>query len=211
MPCLIEALTPDRIPVDFLQALLNARAKAAMVFKSVMLFCCMFLSSANVLAQEGPFLRISLGPGVMTEYSTLHESGLTIAAKNHAIGWGFDNSYAVSFSEFGAFVRNDVGEKYRYINLDAYGIGAAFRTEGNINFHAVGGYGTVHFSDSWAGQGDFIEDGYAVAFGVDKRWLLSSRIDLGVGPLVFFLNTPNYTFTDISLNFWFNVYLFPQQ
>jgi hypothetical protein len=175
------------------------------------IFCLIFISSINIMAQKGPFLRFSLGPGIMKEYSTINESGFTIVTKNHSIGWGFEDKYAVSFSEFGAFIRKDIGEKYQYINLDAYGIGLAYRTPGNINFHLSGAYGTVHFSDSWNKQGDYMEDGYAVGFGIDKKWLISKRIDLGVGPHTFFLQTNNYTFTNFSLNFWLDFYLFPQR
>lgn len=182
-----------------------------MIPKSGLLFCILLLSSTCVMAQTGPFLRLSLGPGLMHEYRTIKESGFTIVTKNHAIGWGFNDKYAVYYSEFGAFTRKDVGEAYQYINLDAYGLGLSYRTPTNINFHVSGAYGAVHFSDSWKKQGDFIEDGYAIALGIDKRWLLSKRIDLGVGPHTFFLKTKNYTFTNFSVNFWLDFYLFPQR
>lgn len=182
-----------------------------MRLKTWLLFCFILLSSAYISAQTGPFLRISLGPGRMKEYRTIDESGFTMVTKNHALGWGFEDKYAVHYSEFGAFIRKDMGKKYQYINLDAYGLGLAYRTPGNINFHLSGAFGTVHFSDSWKKQGDFIEDGYAIAFGLDKRWLLSKRIDLGIGPHTFFLKTENYTFTNFSLNFWLDFYLFPQR
>jgi hypothetical protein len=177
----------------------------------LLLLSIIFMFTTHLKAQEGLFVRISLGPGIMKEYSTINEFGFTIATKNHAIGWGFKDKYAVSFGEFGAFIRKDIGEKYQYINLDAYGLEFAYRTQSNINFHVSGAYGTVHFSDSWKKQGEFIEDGYAVALGVDKKWVLSKRFDLGVGPHTFFLNTPNYTFTNFSINFWLDFYLFPQQ
>jgi hypothetical protein len=82
--------------------------------------------------------------------------------------------------------------------------------EKNINFHVSGAYGTVHFSDSWKKQGDFIEDGYAVALGLDKKWVLSKRFDIGAGPHTFLLKTTKYTFTNFSINFWLDFYLFPQ-
>jgi hypothetical protein len=181
------------------------------VQKSVLLFCFILLSSTYAMAQKGPFLRFSLGPGFMNEYSTINEPGFTIATKNHAIGWGFKDTYAVSYGEFGAFIRKDIGEEYQYINLDAYGLGLAYSTQSDINFHLSGAYGTVHFSDNWKEQGDFIEDGYAVALGIDKKWLLSKRIDLGIGPHTFFLKTKNYTFTNFGFNFWLDFYLFPQR
>ena len=166
--------------------------------------------TAPARGQDGPYVRLSLGPGVMMEFNSIDGTGFTMVTKNHAIGWGFEDRYAVSFSEFGAFVRKDVGPTYRYINLDAYGVGFSYRTETDWNFHVSAAYGTVHFADTWTKQGDFIEDGYAVSFAIDKKWMLSRRIDLGVGPHTFLLKTPNYTFTNLSVNIWLDLYLFPQ-
>ncbi len=92
-------------------------------YKSLLLCCLLTIIVAKVNAQEGPFLRFSLGPGVLTEYTSINESGFTYAAKNHAIGWGFKDKYAVYYSEFGAFTKKDIGEEYQFINLDAYGLG----------------------------------------------------------------------------------------
>ena len=178
--------------------------------KFLLLTCFLSIIIANVNAQEGPFLRISLGPGILTEYNSINESGFTYAAKNHAIGWGFNDKYAVYFSEFGASTKIDLGEEYQFLNLDAYGLGLAYNLENNISFHAQGGYGTVHFSDSWKNQGNFMEDGYAIALGVNKKWGLSKRTDLGVGPLISFFKTENYTFTNLSINLWLDIFLFKQ-
>jgi hypothetical protein len=193
-----------------LQKTVKTQERVTESLRSLVIMLIIYFSSANVYAQKGPFIRFSLGPGYMKEYSTINESGFTIVTKNHAVGWGFSNKYGVSFSEFGAFIRKDIGEGYKYINLDAYGGGLSYRTKSNVNFHISGAYGTVHFSDSWRKQGVFIEDGYAVSFGMDKKWLLSKRIDLGAGPNMFYLKTDNYTFTNFSLNFWFDFYLFSQ-
>jgi len=178
--------------------------------KFLLLTCFLSIIITNVNAQEGPFLRISLGPGILTEYNSINESGFTYAAKNHAIGWGFNDKYAVYFSEFGASTKIDLGEEYQFLNLDAYGLGLAYNLENNISFHAQGGYGTVHFSDSWKNQGNFMEDGYAIALGVNKKWGLSKRTDLGVGPLISFFKTENYTFTNLSINLWLDIFLFKQ-
>jgi len=185
-------------------------SEIALPCKLTFLLSIVLFSTTNVKAQNGPFLRFSLGPGIMYEYNTIKETGFTIVTKNHAIGWGFKDKYAVSFNDFGAFIRKDIGDEYHYINLDAYGLEIAYRTQSNINFHVSGAYGTVHFSDSWQKTGDFIEDGYAVSFGIDKKWVLSKRFDLGVGPYAFFFKTNNYTFTNFSINFWLDFYLFKQ-
>ena len=42
-------------------------------------------------AQKGPFIKFSIGPGISTEYSNLHASGVSLVTKNHAIGWGLNN------------------------------------------------------------------------------------------------------------------------
>ncbi|MCJ7800985.1 MAG: hypothetical protein MUP82_01355 [Candidatus Marinimicrobia bacterium] len=181
-----------------------------MRYKLLFLLGMIFVSTTCIEAQNGPFLRFSLGPGVMREYSTINEPGFTIVSKNHAIGWGFNNKYAVYYSEFGAWISKDIGEEYQYINLDAYGLGLAYRTQRKINFYVSGAYGTVYFSDSWKKQGDYIEDGYALALGVDKKWELSNRFDLGAGPLLSYFKTTNYTFTNFSVNFWLDFYLFNQ-
>jgi hypothetical protein len=175
------------------------------------IFFVVFLLSGSLMAQNGPFLRFSVGPGIMNEFNSIKGSGFTMVAKNHAIGWGFENKYAVSYSEFGAFVRKSIGEGVRYINLDAYGLGFACHTQNHFSFQLSGAYGTVHFSDRWNKQGDYIEDGFAAALGAGRNWLLSRRIDLGAGPQAFILKTETYSFTDISFNLWLDLYLFPQR
>ncbi len=179
--------------------------------KLLILICFILFSTNYVEAQKGPFIRFSIGPGFMKEYSTIKENGFSIVTKNHAIGWGINGKYAVCFSEFGALIRKDIGEEYQYIMLNGFGLGFAYRTKRNINYHVSGGYGSVHFSDDWKKADNFIEDGYAVALGVDKKWVLSKKFDLGVGPCTFLVKTPNYTFTDISVNFVLDFYLFPQK
>ena len=174
-----------------------------MRYKLILLFGILLIFSDVVTAQKGPFLRFSLGPGVMNEYSSIKGAGFNMAAKNHAIGWGFNDKYALYYSEFGAFVRKDIGNVYQYINLDAYGLGLAYSLSCHISVHVSGAYGTIHFSDSWKKQGDFIEDGNALAFGADKKWLLSKRIDLGVGPLLSFFKASGYIFINFKQHFGF--------
>jgi hypothetical protein len=77
--------------------------------------------SINIYAQNGPFIRFSLGPGFMKEYNTINELGFTIITKNHAIGWGFSDKYAVSFSEFSAFIKKDIRHENK--NFIISGIG----------------------------------------------------------------------------------------
>ena len=170
----------------------------------------MVISTISGKAQKGPYLRFSLGPGLLTEYKNLNGNGLTHGTKNHAIGWGFNDKYTIFFSEFGAATSFDISEDYQYINTDVYGLGFGYRIPHNINFYVSGGYATLHFSDSWKTQGDHIENGYGLALAVDKKWLLGNRFAIGVGPHFSFYKYDNYTFTNVSANIWLTAYLFKQ-
>lgn len=56
--------------------------------KKILIFLSIIIISASfVKAQNGLFLRLSVGPGFMKEYSAIKGTGLTIITKNHAIGW----------------------------------------------------------------------------------------------------------------------------
>ena len=63
------------------------------------LFCIIFLSTTNAYAQKGLFLKFSLGSGYTTEYSSINSSGFAIAMKNHAIGWGITDKFALHIGE----------------------------------------------------------------------------------------------------------------
>ena len=91
--------------------------------KLIALLIGIFLQTVNVEAQNGPYLRFSLGPGSLNEYQTLDDNGLTHGTKNHAIGWGFQDKYTLFFNEFGASSHVSVSDQYQYINTDVYGIG----------------------------------------------------------------------------------------
>ncbi len=80
---------------------------------------------ATLDAQEGLFVKFSLGQGYTREYSKITDSGLSIATKNHAVGWGISDKFAIQIGEFGGLNKLKVGE-YNYINLDAFGLGFSF-------------------------------------------------------------------------------------
>ena len=99
----------------------------------------------SVSAQKGLFIKFSLGPGYTTEYSNINNSGFSIATKNHAIGWGITDKFAVQFGEFGGLSKQKVGE-YNYINLDAFGLGFSYRTPVDIKISVLGAYSMVSFA-----------------------------------------------------------------
>ena len=112
-------------------------------YKLILLFSIIFFSNANVKAQKGLFMKLSLGPGYTMEYSGNIGSGFTIT-KNHAIGWGITDKFAVHIGEFGSLVWQKVGD-YNYINLDAFGLGFCYRTPIGIKISILGAYSKVSF------------------------------------------------------------------
>ena len=87
--------------------------EVAIYKKVVVLSCFIFFSTANVNAQKGFFIKFSLGLGYTTEYSNINGSGFAIATKNHAIGWGINDKYAVFINDPGALAKKNIGEKYK--------------------------------------------------------------------------------------------------
>jgi len=180
--------------------------------KRILIFLCIiFISTSYVTAQNGLFLRLSVGPGFMKEYSTIKGTGLTIITKNHAVGWGFNDKFAIYISEFGGLIKKQYGE-HNYINLDAYGLGFTYHAPLNIYASLSGAYGRVSFAHKWSDPGgDFQGEGFGIKIGLDKKWMLSKRWNLGFGPQAFFLKTKNdsFTFTNFSLNFFIEFHLKP--
>ncbi len=69
--------------------------------KLVLLMGIIFLSMSSVIAQKGLYFKFSLGPGCTTEFANLKTSAFSIATKNHAIGWGITDDFAVQIGDFG--------------------------------------------------------------------------------------------------------------
>lgn len=179
--------------------------------KLVLLFCFIFFSATYVNAQKGLFLKFSLGPGYTTEYSNINGSGFTIATKNHAIGWGITDKFAVQIGEFGGLIKQKVGE-YNYINLDAFGLGFTYRTPIDIKISFLGAYSMVSFADKWSQSfGDDGGNGFGINMSIDKEWFIAKRWGIRLGPQVFWLKTKetDYKFFNISLNGSVVFYLTP--
>ncbi len=162
-------------------------------------------------AQEGLFVKFSLGTGYTNEYSKINESGLSIATKNHAIGWGINDKYAVHIGEFGGLNRVKVGE-YNYVNLDAFGLGFSYRTPLDVKLSVLGAYSKVSFAKEWSEAfGDDGGTGFGINMSIDKEWFAAKRWGLRIGPQVFWLKTieTDYSFLNVSINGSVVFYLTP--
>jgi len=184
---------------------------STMHFKIFFLFSLILISTTSVEAQNGLFIKFSLGPGYTMENSSINESGLSIATKNHAIGWGFNDKYALYFGEFGGLNKIADGE-YNYINLDVFGLGFSYRTLFDLKISVVGGYSIVSFAKEWSESfGEDGGNGYGINMSIDKEWFIAKRWGIRLGPQFFWLKTidTNYKFFNISLNGSVVFYLTP--
>ena len=180
-------------------------------YKLVLLFCIIFFSTASVEAQKGLFIKFSLGPGYTEEYSSINGSGFAIATKNHAIGWGITDKFALQIGEYGGLIKQKV-EDYNYINLDAFGLGFCYRTPIDIKISVLGAYSKVSFAEKWSQAfGDDGGNGYGINMSIDKEWFIAKRWGIGLGPQVFWLKTKetDYKFFSVSLNGSVGFYLTP--
>ena len=153
-------------------------------------------------AQEGLFVKFSLGTGYTNEYSIINGSGLSLATKNHAVGWGISDKFAVQIGEFGGLNKLKVGE-YNYINLDAFGLGFSYLTPIDIKISALGAHSKVSFAKEWSEAfGDDAGSGYGINISIDKEWFAAKRWGLRIGPQLFWLKTieTDYTFLNVSIN-----------
>ena len=182
-----------------------------MRFKAFLTFCIIFISTIITEAHEGIFLKFSIGPGFMTEVSSINGSGLIIGAKNHAIGWCVNEKLALFIGEFGGLIKEKVGE-YNYINLDAFGPGFTYYALSNIQVSVSGGYSQAAFAQEWTeATGDVKGKGYGINMSVEKEWMASKRVGLGTGAQAFYIKTQNtdFEFINFSLKGMVTFYLTP--
>jgi len=187
--------------------------KVTLCYKLVLLFCIIFFSTDNVEAQKGLFIKFSLGPGYTTEYSSINGSGFAIATKNHSIGWGITDKFAIQIGEFGGLNKQKVDE-YSYINLDAFGLGFSYLTPIDIKISVLGSYSKVSFAKKWSEPfGDDGGNGYGINMSMDKEWFLAKRWGVRVGPQLFLVKTTetDYSFFNVSINGSVVFYLTPTQ
>jgi hypothetical protein len=179
--------------------------------KLILSVCYIFFSLSHVNAQKGLFVKFSVGPGFTTEYSNINSGGLSLVTKNHAIGWGITDKFAVQIGEFGGLNKQKVGD-YDYINLDAFGLGFCYKTPINLKISVLGAYSKVSFAKKWSEpDGDDGGNGVGINMSVDKEWFIAKRWGIRLGPQLFWLKTSNtdYKFFNVSINGSLVFYLTP--
>ena len=185
--------------------------KGTICNKLVLFFYFILFSTTYVNAQKGLFMKFSIGPGFTTEYSNINSSGFSIVTKNHAIGWGITDKFALQIGEFGGLNKQKVGD-YNYINLDAFGLGFSYRTPIDIKISVLGAYSKVSFAKEWSQTfGDDGGNGYGINMSIDKEWFIAKRWGVRVGPQLFWLKTieTDYKFFNVSINGSVVFYLTP--
>jgi len=178
---------------------------------SIVIICFMFFSATSTKAQKGLFGKFSLGVGYSTEVSSIKKSGLNLISKNHAIGWGITDKFAVKIGEFGGLFKVNTG-KYNFINLDAYGVGASYKLPFDIKISSLLAYGTVSFAKKWyTPTGDKGGQGYGANLSIEKEWFIARHWGVRVGPQFFWIKTVDtgYNFFNASINASIVFYLTP--
>jgi hypothetical protein len=179
--------------------------------KIFMLYCFLFISVSNVKAQKGLFAKFSIGPGFTTEFSNINSNGFSVVTKNHAIGWGITDKFAIQIGEFGGLNKQKFGD-YNYINLDAFGLGFSYRTPVDIKISVLGAYSMVSLAKEWSQSfGDDGGNGFGLNMSIDKEWFVAKRWGIRLGPQFFWLKTTDtdYKFFNVSINGSLVFYLTP--
>lgn len=179
--------------------------------KLILLFLLILFISFQVNAQKGLFVKFSVGPGFTTEYSNINKTGFSIVTKNHSVGWGITDNFALQIGEFGGLNKLKTGT-YDYINLDAYGIGFCYKTPVDLKVSILVAYSKVSLAHKWSeAKGDDGGNGFGFNMSVDKEWFFAKRIGIRVGPQMFWLKTSNsnYKFFNLSINGSLVFYLTP--
>jgi hypothetical protein len=172
-----------------------------MLYKVFLLPCMLFIITTHADTNNGLFLKFCLGPGITYESSSVHDVGLVLAGKNHAIGWAFKDKYAIYYNEFGGLIRKTV-DGYNYINTDAYGLGFSYKTSFHLLMSFSVAYSTVHFDHKWylANTEKTRGAGYGCNLGLGKDIKLSKRFFLGPDIHLVFIKTENSDFRFLGTN-----------
>jgi hypothetical protein len=182
-----------------------------LLFNRPVLLFFIFISAMTVEAHDGIFIRFSIGPGYYTERVSINESGFTTPAKNHAVGWGFHQKFAIQISDFGGLIKNHVGE-YDYINLDALGLGFRYYMPFHTSITLSAAQGKVTFARNWWEiTDDGEETGYAINISLDKEWLIAKKWGAGIGAHGFLFKTNHieYEFVQFGINGIITFYFTP--
>ena len=179
--------------------------------KLILLFVFLLFTLSHVNAQKGLFVKFSVGPGITTEYSNINKTGFSIVTKNHSVGWGITDNFAVQIGEFGGLNKLKVGT-HEYINLDAYGLGFCYKTPVGLKVSILGAYSKVSLAHKWSeAEGDDGGNGIGFNMSIDKEWFIAKRWGFRLGPQLFWLKTSktDYRFFNVSLNGSLVFYLKP--
>jgi hypothetical protein len=185
--------------------------ETTLYIRLVLIICSIILLGKNADAQKGLFVKFSLGPGFTTEYSKINGSGIAIATKNHSIGWGITDKFALQIGEFGSLIKQKVNG-YNYINTDAIGLGFIYRTPIDLKISFIGAYSKVSFAEKWSQAfGDDGGNGYGINTTIYKEWFVAKRWGIGLGPQIYWIKTMNtdYEFLNVSINGSIVFYLTP--
>jgi len=181
--------------------------------RGVLVLSLLLIAPTSAAAQRGLFLRFAVGPGVSVGAASIKGTALALVAKDHALGYGVTDRFAVQVADFGALIRKRVGE-YDYINLDGLGLGCAVLLPHSTLVSLSAGYGRVTFAHHWwTATGSAKDDGVAVVASVRREWPIARRWALGIGAPVSFFRTSgdDYTFFDLSLVGSVSFHLTPRQ
>jgi hypothetical protein len=173
-----------------------------MLYKVFYLACMLFIVTPYAEMNNGLFLKFSLGPGIIYENSYVHGAGLVLAGKNHALGWTFNNTYAIYYSEFGGLIRQSV-DSHNFINIDAYGLGFAYKTAFDVVTSIAVAYSTVHLDHKWylANQEKSRGTGIGIHVGVEKDFRISKHFYFAPDIQAFYIRTENSSFQFLGANF----------
>jgi len=172
-----------------------------MRYNILLVVLILLIPGRDAVAQEGLYVRFSVGTGYYAEHSVLDDSGFTTPAKNHALGWGLNERFGLQISDFGALIKQKVGD-YDYMNLDALGLGLSYYIRPDTYLCLSGGYGKVTLAHDWTQiMNDGRQEGLALSLTLNREWLLSKRWSIGLGAQGFYFKTRNiqYEFTHLGL------------
>ncbi len=173
----------------------------------------------QVLAQKGPYLKLSLGPGLSIENSYIKSNGFAVMTKNHALGWGISDKFALQFGEFGGLIKQKVGE-YDYINIDPFGLGFSYRFSNAYVVSVMGAYGKISLARKWTeATGTKIAKGGGANISVDKEWVFAKHWAFRAGPQIYWFQASpidsaaidKFNFFTASFNVSLLYYLTPRE
>ncbi len=93
--------------------------------------------------------------------------------------------------EFGGLIRQEILE-YKYINLDAFGVGLSYRLPGDVSISLLGAYGTVALAHQWTeAKGQQAGSGFGANISIDKEWLIAKKWAVRAGPQAYLFKANN--------------------